>query len=148
LQTARGLGVIAVDYLQPGRRRDNRTQEVTDISRDLKILAKELQVPVLALSQLNRAVEQRGDKVPMLSDLRESGSIEQDADVVLFIYRQGMGDRDHPAQLTEEVGTTDLIIAKQRNGPTGAIQLHFHKAYARFDPLVNEHHYAMAAHLN
>jgi replicative DNA helicase len=145
LQMTDGLGMVVVDYLQlllPSRRKDSRQQEVSDISRDLKVLAKELNIPVLALSQLNRSVEQRGEKVPVLSDLRDSGGIEQDADVVMFIYRRDVNEPDNPDQ------STDLIIAKQRNGPTGAIQLAFQKTYARFDPLANDHHYAMAAHLN
>jgi replicative DNA helicase len=139
------MGMVVTDYLQlllPSRRKDSRQQEVADISRDLKGLAKELNIPVLALSQLNRAVEQRGDKIPVLSDLRDSGGIEQDADVVMFIYRRDVHEQENPDQ------STDLIIAKQRNGPTGEIQLMFQKTYARFDPLANDHHYAMAAHLN
>jgi replicative DNA helicase len=160
LQMADGLGMIVVDYLQlllPARRKDSRQQEVADISRDLKVLAKELNIPVLALSQLNRAVEQRGEKVPVLSDLRDSGAIEQDADVVMFIYRKDVREPDNPDQSTalvgqprpaSEVGTTDLIIAKQRNGPTGEVQLAFQKTYARFDPVADDYHYAMAAHLN
>jgi len=141
LQMERGLAMVVIDYLQliaPSKRRDSRQQEVSDISRDLKILAKELHIPVIALSQLSRAVEQRGDKVPVLSDLRESGAIEQDADVVMFIYRGDM-----------QQDTTDpsikLIIAKQRNGPLGDVPLVFHKTYARFDPLASDHEYAMAA---
>jgi replicative DNA helicase len=109
---------------------------------------------VLALSQLNRSVEQRGEKVPVLSDLRDSGAIEQDADVVMFIYRKDVGEPASPDQSTDlvrrprpasEVGTTDLIVAKQRNGPTGHIQLMFHKTYVRFDPLAHDHQYPMAA---
>jgi replicative DNA helicase len=145
LQMQGGLGMVVVDYLQlllPSRRKDSRQQEVADISRDLKVLAKELNIPVLALSQLNRAVEQRGEKVPVLSDLRDSGGIEQDADVVMFIYRKDLCERENPDQ------STDLIVAKQRNGPTGNIKLLFQKTYARFDPLANDHQYAMAAHLN
>jgi replicative DNA helicase len=137
-----GLGMVVIDYLQllqPGRRRDNRTQEVTEISRDLKILAKELHVPVIALAQLNRAVEQRGDKIPVLSDLRESGAIEQDADVILFIYRPDVADPENPDQAAR------LIVAKQRNGPLGEVRLAFQKAYARFDPLAHGHALALAA---
>jgi replicative DNA helicase len=104
---------------------------VSEISRDLKILAKELQVPMIALSQLSRAVEKRGEKIPQLSDLRDSGSIEQDADLILFIYRPGLYDREHPDQPAQ------LLIAKQRNGPTGEVLLAFHSAYARFDPLAH-----------
>jgi replicative DNA helicase len=137
-----GLGMVVIDYLQliaPARRKDSRNQEVSDISRDLKILAKELHVPVIALSQLSRAVEQHGDKEPMLSDLRDSGAIEQDADVILFIYQPAMcikDSTDHSAH---------LIIVKQRNGPLGEVRLAFHKVYARFDPLADGHHHAMAA---
>jgi replicative DNA helicase len=118
------------------------------MSGSVKGLAKELNVPVLALAQLNRAVEQRGDKVPVLSDLRDSGGIEQDADVVMFIYRGDVYDKDHPDQSAGQVGTTDLIIAKQRNGPTGEVTLAFHKTYARFDPVAEGHYHPMAAHLN
>jgi replicative DNA helicase len=137
-----GLAMVIIDYLQliaPARRKDSRQQEVSDISRDLKILAKELNVPVIALSQLSRAVEQRSDKLPVLSDLRDSGAIEQDADVVMFIYRGDLyakdgGDPD-----------TKLIVAKHRNGPTGEVPLAFQSTYARFDPLAHSHHHAMAA---
>jgi len=137
-----GLGLVVIDYLQliaPWRRRDSRQQEASDISRDLKIPAKDLHVPVLALSQLSRAVEQRGDKLPMLSDLRDSGGIEQDADVIMFIYR---GDVYQPHEDT----ATRLIVAKQRNDPVGEVQLAFHKTYARFDPLASDHEHSMAAH--
>jgi replicative DNA helicase len=132
LETARCVGVMVIDYLQllqPSRRRDNRTQEVTDISRELKVFAKELDVPVIALAQLNREVERRSPPVPMLADLRESGAIEQDADVILFIARPDTAEangHDH---------TAELLIAKQRNGPTGKVGLAFHATYARFDPL-------------
>jgi replicative DNA helicase len=146
LQLDPGLNVIVVDYLQllaPSRRKENRVQEVSEISRDLKILAKDLHVPVIALSQLSRSVEQRDKKVPVLSDLRESGSIEQDADVVLFIYR---GDVYQPNDHTNHDPATRLIIAKQRNGPLGEVPLVFHKAYARFDPLADSHVHQMAVH--
>jgi replicative DNA helicase len=136
-----GLGMVVIDYLQllqPGRRRDNRTQEVTDISRELKVLAKELDVPIIALAQLNREVEKRNDKIPMLSDLRESGAIEQDADVILLMYRPDVSDHEHPDH------TARLIIAKQRNGPTGEIPLVFQKTYARFDAFATGHAHAMA----
>jgi replicative DNA helicase len=142
LQMHGGLAMVVIDYLQliaPARRKDSRNQEVSDISRDLKILAKELNVPVLALSQLSRDVEKRGDKLPVLSDLRDSGAIEQDADVVMFIYRGDMyKDEDTDP-------STKLIVAKQRNGPLGEEPLIFHKEYARFDPLANSHAHAMAA---
>jgi replicative DNA helicase len=135
--------MVVIDYLQliaPARRKESRQQEVSDISRDLKILAKELNVPVIALSQLSRSVEQRGDKLPVLSDLRDSGAIEQDADVVMLIYR---GDMYQQGEDTDP--STKLIIAKHRNGPTGEVPLAFQSTYARFDPLANSHHHAMAA---
>jgi replicative DNA helicase len=143
LQAQGGLGMVVVDYLQliaPTRRKDSRQQEVSDISRDLKILAKELHVPVIALSQLSREVEKRGDKELMLSDLRDSGAIEQDADVVMLIYQPAMCDKDSEDQ------SAHLIIAEQCNGPLGEVQLAFHKVYARFDPLAVGHDYAMAAY--
>jgi replicative DNA helicase len=125
------IGKIVIDDLQlltPLRRKDTREQEVSEISRDLKTLAKELNVPVLALSQLSREVEKRQDKVPMLSDLRDSGAIEQDADLVLLLYRGDVYERDtDPA--------TRLIVAKQRNGPLGTVRFTFQPAYARFEPL-------------
>ncbi|HUD22647.1 MAG TPA: replicative DNA helicase [Acidobacteriaceae bacterium] len=134
------LDLIVIDYLQlmtgtnPSGKRgfENRTQEVSSISRGLKALAKEMRVPVLALSQLSRGSEQRaGDKKPLLSDLRESGSIEQDADVVAFIHREEYYDRDN-----EDVkGQAEIIVAKQRNGPTGSIKLAFLKDYTRFENL-------------
>jgi replicative DNA helicase len=111
-----------------------------DASRDLKVLAKELNVPVIALSQLSRDVEKRGDKLPVLSDLRDSGAIEQDADVVMFIYR---GDMYQPGE--DHDPSTKLIVAKHRNGPTGEVPLAFQAIYARFDPLADSHHHAMAA---
>jgi replicative DNA helicase len=142
LQMDGGLGVVIIDYLQlltPSRRKGSRQQEVSEISRELKVLAKELNVPVIALSQLSREVEQRNEKIPVLSDLRDSGGIEQDADVVLFIYR---GDLQKDAEGT----STRLIVAKQRNGPTGDVRLAFHTTYARFDPLAGDHAHAMAAY--
>jgi replicative DNA helicase len=128
------LGLVVIDYLQlmsASSRSENRVQEVSEISRGLKALARELEVPVVALSQLSRGPEQRTDKRPMLSDLRESGSIEQDADVVMFLYRP---EYYAPAEKREELeGKTELIIGKQRNGPTGVVELFFQKAYTRFD---------------
>lgn len=132
-----GLQLIVVDYLQlimgSGRNRENRQQEVSDISRQLKALARELEVPVIALSQLSRSVEQRPNKRPMLSDLRESGAIEQDADLVSFIYREGY--YADPKEQQEDNGLTEIIIAKHRNGPTGEVQLAFEKNYSRFSDL-------------
>lgn len=126
------LGLIIVDYLQlmqgSGRSNDgNRVQEVSEISRGLKLIARELDVPVIALSQLSRSVESRHPQIPQLADLRESGSIEQDADIVMFLYREDYYNPD-----TENQHITDLIIAKHRNGPTGKIQLYFHPEQLRF----------------
>jgi replicative DNA helicase len=127
------LGLIIVDYLQlmtSGASVENRVQEVSQISRNLKILARDLDVPILAMSQLSRAVEQRHDKRPILSDLRESGSIEQDADLVAFIYRDEYYNDDSPDQ-----GLAEVILAKHRNGPTGTERLSFLKRYAKFADL-------------
>ena len=126
-----GLGLIVIDYLQliEGRGRENRQQEVSEISRQLKIIAKELKVPVIALSQLSRAVDQRNDKRPILSDLRESGSIEQDADIVAFLYREAYYKRD---EQEEPDNVTELILEKKRHGSLGTIQLYFLKEYAKF----------------
>lgn len=125
------LKIIIIDYLQlmsgSGRGSDSRQQEISDISRSLKALARELNVPVIALSQLSRAVEQRPDHRPMLSDLRESGAIEQDADVVMFIYRDEYYNKD-----TEKKGIAEIIIAKQRNGPIGTIELVWLPDYTKF----------------
>jgi replicative DNA helicase len=131
LKAEHGLDLLIVDYMQlmQGRGRiESRQQEVSQISRDLKILAKELNVPVIALSQLSRATETRSDHRPQLSDLRESGSIEQDADVVCFIYRDEVYN-----PTDENRGTAELIVGKQRNGPTGAVALAFLKEFTRFE---------------
>ena len=126
-----GLDIIIIDYLQlmsgSGRGGDSRQQEISDISRALKGVARELNVPVVALSQLSRAVEKRDDKRPMLSDLRESGAIEQDADVVMFIYRDDYYNKD-----TENKNMAEIIIAKQRNGPIGTVNLVWMPEYTRF----------------
>lgn len=127
-----GLSLVIIDYLQlmsgsGGRSSDSRQQEISDISRSLKALARELQVPVIALSQLSRAVEQRPEHRPMLSDLRESGAIEQDADVVMFLYRDDYYNPD-----TEKKGIAEVIIAKQRNGPIGTVRLAWMPQYTRF----------------
>ncbi|QQE74434.1 replicative DNA helicase [Brevibacillus composti] len=137
LQAERGLGMILIDYLQliHGRGKgDNRQQEVSEISRTLKGIARELNVPVIALSQLSRSVEQRQDKRPMMSDIRESGSIEQDADIVAFLYRDDYYDKE-----TENKNVIEIIIAKQRNGPTGTVELAFLKEYNKFVSLDNRY---------
>jgi replicative DNA helicase len=128
------LGLVIVDYLQlmtSGGTVENRVQEVSQISRSLKVLARDLDVPILAMSQLSRAVEQRHDKRPILSDLRESGSIEQDADVVMFVYR----DEYYNPEETDQQGLAEIILAKHRNGPTGSEKLSFLKRYAKFADL-------------
>lgn len=128
------LSLVVVDYLQlmhmPGYRPDQRTAEISEISRSLKTLAKEIRVPVVALSQLNRSLEQRSDRRPVMSDLRESGAIEQDADLIGFIYRDEVYNED-----TQDKGIAEFIIAKQRNGPIGKIRLKFFGHFARFDSL-------------
>ncbi|MFP3467176.1 replicative DNA helicase [Leifsonia sp. SIMBA_070] len=125
-----GLKMVIIDYLQlmtSGKRVESRQQEVSEFSRALKLLAKELQVPVIALSQLNRGPEQRADKLPALSDLRESGSIEQDADVVVLLHRESAYEKDNP-----RAGEADLIVAKHRNGPTRTVTVAFQGMYSRF----------------
>ena len=128
-----GLDLIVIDYLQlmSGGRQENRQQEISEISRNLKTLARELNVPILALSQLSRSVEMRAEKKPQLSDLRESGSLEQDADIVMFLYRDEYynGEDDSNANMAE------LIIAKNRNGPTTSIHLRFDKETMKFGDL-------------
>ncbi|WP_173921864.1 replicative DNA helicase [Agromyces sp. Marseille-P2726] len=129
-----GLKMVVIDYLQlmtSGKRVESRQQEVSEFSRALKLLAKELQVPVVALSQLNRGPEQRADKMPALSDLRESGSIEQDADMVILLHRESAYERDSP-----RAGEADLIVAKHRNGPTRTITVAFHGHFSRFADMV------------
>ena len=128
-----GLGVIIIDYLQliTGAKGENRQQIVSEISRELKILAKNLRVPVIALSQLSRSVEQRQDKRPILSDLRESGSIEQDADIVAFLYRDAYYQKEH-ADSQEANNVTELILEKNRHGSLGTVKLYFHKEYTKF----------------
>lgn len=128
-----GLGIIIIDYLQliTGSKRENRQQIVSEISRELKILSKDLRVPVIALSQLSRSVEQRQDKRPMLSDLRESGSIEQDADIVAFLYRDAYYQKEQ-ADSQEANNVTELILEKNRHGSLGTVKLYFHKEYTKF----------------
>lgn len=128
-----GLGIIIIDYLQliTGSKGENRQQIVSEISRELKILAKDLRVPVIALSQLSRSVEQRQDKRPMLSDLRESGSIEQDADIVAFLYREAYYQKEQ-ADSQEANNVTELILEKNRHGSLGTVKLYFHKEYTKF----------------
>ena len=136
LKREHGLGLIVVDYLQlmsVAGSVENRATELSEISRSLKALAKELDVPVIALSQLNRSVEQRNDKKPVMSDLRESGAIEQDADLIVFIYREEVYDRDTPRK-----GIADIIIGKQRNGPVGEFRLTFLGEFTKFENLVDE----------
>lgn len=131
-----GLDLIVIDYLQlmTGRRAENRQQEISDISRNLKTLARELDVPILALSQLSRSVELRAEKKPQLSDLRESGSLEQDADIVMFLYREEYYNREE----SDKANVAEVIIAKNRNGPTTAINLYFDKETMRFENLTRD----------
>ena len=135
LKRENDIKLIIIDYLQllEGTRRENRNLEISEISRSLKILAKELDIPIITLSQLSRSVESRQVKKPMLSDLRESGSLEQDADIVMFLYRE-----DYYNPETENKNITDVIIAKNRNGPTGTIPVYFHKEYVRFQDLAKD----------
>lgn len=135
LKRENDIKLIIIDYLQllEGTRRENRNLEISEISRSLKILAKELDIPIIALSQLSRSVESRQVKKPMLSDLHESGSLEQDADIVMFLYRE-----DYYNPETENKNITDVIVAKNRNGPTGTIPVYFHKEYVRFQDLAKD----------
>jgi replicative DNA helicase len=138
LKMEHGLSVVMVDYLQLMRGRgdfERREQEISDISRSLKALARELDIPVIALSQLNRGVEQRTDKRPTLADLRESGAIEQDADVICFLYRDEVYDKNNP----DKKGRAEVIVAKQRNGPTGTVKLTFLSEYTRFTSSYREY---------
>ncbi|MBR3459094.1 MAG: replicative DNA helicase, partial [Selenomonadaceae bacterium] len=135
LKAEHGLDLVIIDYLQlmqgrVSRGGDNRQQEISEISRSLKALARELNVPVVALSQLSRGVESRQVKKPMLSDLRESGSLEQDADIVMFLYREDYYDQD-----TENKNITEVIIAKHRNGAIGTVSLFFQKEFTKFRDL-------------
>jgi replicative DNA helicase len=132
-----GLDLVIVDYLQlmgGDARTENRVQEVSYISRNMKVLARELNVPVLAAAQLSRAVEQRSDKRPVLSDLRESGSLEQDADIVMFIYRPDQYEKD-----TVKQNVAEIIVAKHRNGPVGSVELIFRNALAKFENAATKH---------
>ena len=127
------LDMVVIDYIQlikGGLRKESRQQEITEISRNLKILAKDLHIPVIALSQLSRAPEQRTNHRPLLSDLRESGAIEQDADMVMFIYREDYYDKE-----TENPNVTELIIAKNRNGEVGDVRLRWHAEFTKFSNL-------------
>ena len=138
LKMDKNIGLVIIDYLQLMKARsgaERRDLEISEISRSLKALAKELEIPVLAISQLNRMLEQRNDKRPRLSDLRESGALEQDADVVAFIYRDEIYNQD---ENNPQKGIAEIILAKQRNGPTGKVKLTFLDAYTRFENLAPE----------
>jgi replicative DNA helicase len=144
MKMEKALGIIVIDYLQLMRGRgsaERRELEISEISRSLKALAKELHIPVIALSQLNRKVEERTNKRPVLSDLRESGAIEQDADVILFIYRDEVYNKEED---NRNKGMAELILAKQRNGPIGTVKLAFLEQYTRFESLATEVESAMA----
>jgi replicative DNA helicase len=136
LKAEKGLGLVIVDYLQLMRGKDGmerREQEISDISRSLKALAKELRLPVIALSQLNRRPEGREDKKPVLADLRESGAIEQDADLVCFIYREEMYEEN-----SKQKGIAEILVRKHRNGPTGSVPLVFQDQYTRFENMASD----------
>jgi len=135
LRQRHDLRLIVVDYLQlmtSGRKVESRQQEVSEFSRQMKLLAKELEIPVIAISQLNRGPEQRTDKKPMLADLRESGSLEQDADAVILIHREDAYERESP-----RAGEADFILAKHRNGPTANVTVAFQGHYSRFVDMAN-----------
>jgi replicative DNA helicase len=136
LKQKHDLKLVVIDYLQlmsSGKRVESRQQEVSEFSRALKLLAKELEVPVIAISQLNRGAEQRTDKRPQMSDLRESGSIEQDADIVILLHREDAYEKESP-----RAGEADVIVAKHRNGPVGASRLAFLEQYTKFANLARE----------
>ena len=155
MKREKNIGLIIIDYLQlvePSRRHENRVQEITEVTKGLKSLAKELNIPIIALSQLSRGVDARDDKRPVLSDLRESGSIEQDADVVMFVYREEyyLANKE-PRAGTEEYakwqtemdlahGKAEVIIGKQRHGPTGTVELQFEASLTRFGDLAQDSH--------